>query len=134
MKFKVLILVIILSGVAMAASEDLQATLKGYLWKNRVLIFLTDSPSNPTLEREKIAIGKNRERIEERNIVALFESEAGGELHKKFKAKGPFTAVLIGKDGGEKWRKTTEFALDEVFKEIDAMPMRKIEKSASNVR
>jgi hypothetical protein len=38
-----------------------------------------------------------------------------------------FSVVLIGKDGGEKLRRPTPLAPDELFALVDAMPMRRAE-------
>jgi hypothetical protein len=42
---------------------------------------------------------------------------------------GKFTVVLIGKDGGEKLRRSDEVDLGEIFSLIDSMPMRQRERS-----
>lgn len=41
--------------------------------------------------------------------------------------KADFTAVLVGKDGGVKWRATRPTPPNEIFSVIDSMPMRIIE-------
>ena len=38
-----------------------------------------------------------------------------------------FSIVLIGKDGGEKLRRTTPLSPEELFAIVDAMPMRRAE-------
>ena len=38
-----------------------------------------------------------------------------------------FSVVLIGKDGGEKLRRTTPLSPEELFAIVDAMPMRRAE-------
>jgi len=40
---------------------------------------------------------------------------------------GQFMAILIGKDGGEKFRRDRNVELKEIFKIIDGMPMRRQE-------
>ncbi len=40
---------------------------------------------------------------------------------------GAFAAILVGKDGGEKFRTTKPVSSESVFRRIDAMPMRKEE-------
>jgi hypothetical protein len=39
-----------------------------------------------------------------------------------------FSVVLIGKDGGEKLRRSTPLSPDELFALVDAMPMRRAER------
>ena len=45
-------------------------------------------------------------------------------IQTQFGAKS-FSVVLIGKDGGEKLRRTTPLSPDELFAIVDAMPMRR---------
>lgn len=42
-----------------------------------------------------------------------------------------FSVVLIGKDGGEKLRRTTPLPPEELFAVVDAMPMRRAEMRSS---
>jgi len=39
----------------------------------------------------------------------------------------PFTIILIGKDGGEKYRSNSILTADRLFAMVDAMPMRQSE-------
>ena len=43
-----------------------------------------------------------------------------------------FSVVLVGKDGGEKLRRTTPLAPAELFALVDAMPMRRAEMRERN--
>ena len=52
----------------------------------------------------------------------------GNALRKRFAAPhGKFTFLLIGKDGGEKYRRESGIDLQDVFRLIDSMPMRQQE-------
>ena len=51
-----------------------------------------------------------------------------GITHQKFKiAKNQFAFILIGKDGGEKYRSFNVVTKQKLYSFIDAMPMRKYE-------
>lgn len=54
-------------------------------------------------------------------------------LYRKYKVDGDqFTVILIGKDETEKHRVTRILEMQELFAIIDAMPMRKAERSKKN--
>ncbi len=46
-------------------------------------------------------------------------------LRRKFRLPAGFTAILIGKDGGEKLRRAKPFPTALLERTIDAMPMRR---------
>lgn len=79
--------------------------------------------------------------FEERDLVVLFVPPEGstrvlrGDTTKALAAAAlrrdrdvstgtGFTALLIGKDGGTKWRESRPARPDEIFALIDSMPMR----------
>jgi hypothetical protein len=47
-------------------------------------------------------------------------------LHRQ--GASSFAVVLVGKDGGEKRRSNDVVAVEELFAQIDAMPMRQSER------
>ncbi len=51
-------------------------------------------------------------------------------VETRFDAKS-FSIILVGKDGGEKLRRTTPLPPDELFALVDAMPMRRAEMRES---
>ncbi len=120
-------------------SEDV---LHPHVWKNRVLIVFANSDKNPDYQKQMSLISKAEAGFAERHLVvfSIFENyglspayqnldaQICRKLHEKFKVdKNKFTIVLIGKDGGEKYRKQTILTNEELFAIIDAMPMRKAE-------
>jgi hypothetical protein len=55
-------------------------------------------------------------------------SHVSAAMARKWGASGQgFTYLLIGKDGGVKARAREAVPLDEVFRQIDSMPMRQQE-------
>lgn len=120
-------------------SEDI---LHPYIWKNRLLIVFATSDKNLNYQKQMSIIAKASTGFAERYLIvfSIFENHGVSPMHQnldnqtckklyeKFKiGKDSFTVVLIGKDGGEKYRKNTILTSEELFAIIDAMPMRKAE-------
>ena len=60
--------------------------------------------------------------------LLVYTYKDGSSFHKKYAVKpGQFTIILIGKDGGEKFRSYTVVKPETLFALIDSMPMRKAE-------
>jgi hypothetical protein len=122
-----------MGGATMAGSvADLQ-------WQNRVLIlFGTDGDA---VRRQVSELLARRDGLEERDmrVFAVIDdrlepihgpvpdAEDAATLRARFAIdpQAAFTAVLIGKDGGEKWRQEQVTPPAEIEAVIDAMPMRR---------
>jgi hypothetical protein len=76
--------------------------------------------------------------LKERDVVVVFVPVAGSgdqpsnrhlqELRREFHVAAPeFTVVLVGKDGGEKFRSHVPVTIEKLNAVIDAMPMRRQE-------
>ena len=114
-----------------------------YAWNNRVLVVFADEPSKQLDAQRSELAGQERELadrdmvvfavIGDRRIVSLFgdapPSDEASEIRQKFDVPlhAPFTVLLIGKDGGVKWRDQRPARPGELFALIDTMPMRKQE-------
>ncbi|GAB4187262.1 MAG: DUF4174 domain-containing protein [Thermoflexibacter sp.] len=120
-------------------SEDI---LQPYMWKNRLLLVFATSDKNLDYQKQMSIIAKASTGFVERHLIVFSIFENHGitstnqsldfhtckKLYEKFKiSKDNFTVVLIGKDGGEKYRKNATLTSEELFAIIDAMPMRKAE-------
>ena len=117
--------------------------LRAYLWSHRLLIIGSPSVDHhryqvlaQTLEREAQNLA-NRDLL----VFHLFESgvsqvgekrlspQAATALRKQLRlVSGQLMTVLIGKDGGEKQRRTNRVDLEEILGLIDTMPMRQQER------
>ena len=98
--------------------------LDGLKWKKRVIVLLSASPTDARLLTQKEKLASQRSPMAERDVVVLEETSAQGPLHRRFSVRDDFSALLIGKDGGEKWRTSDIFLPQIVFDQIDQMPMR----------
>jgi arylamine N-acetyltransferase len=121
-------------------------TLEAYQYKNRLILFSV--PDAKGAKNLHALLDKSRADLEERdvkiidlspnasrlpNTVRLSDKE-NTLLRKKFRVSQEETQaifILIGKDGGEKARQTTELDLTKWFTLIDQMPMRVQERQRS---
>ena len=119
----------ILLAAALAASPTLAQTR----WERRVLIVAAPSPQDPELAEQRRILGTWTAKGDERDltIVEVVGDQVRGAgdtapaLRRKFRLPAGFTAILIGKDGGEKLRSAKPFPTAVLEQTIDAMPMRK---------
>ncbi|MGF1677669.1 MAG: DUF4174 domain-containing protein [Candidatus Methylacidiphilales bacterium] len=110
-----------------------------YKWKYRLVAGVVEDPDQ--LERLKKNIEAEPEGIKDRRLGFLIlhgkeawihnlpehQREPGWEVEMRARIKGD-SLVLIGLDGGVKARYlASRFRLEEVFREIDSMPMRRSE-------
>lgn len=114
-----------------------------YRWKNRVLVLLAQ-PGDQQVEVQQQALASYQDGLAERDMVIFAvigndrvqailgnappDAEAAA-LRARFDVPpdGTFTALLVGKDGGVKWRENRPAGQRELFDLIDAMPMRRSE-------
>ena len=110
-------------------------TLDDLRWKNRVLlVFVNENTDIDDLYKKfqenadeiddrdirLFIIGDSVETTDERTLKKDYQMH----LRKRYKINtAMMTVVLIGKDGGEKYRKNS-LDLKEIYRVIDAMPMR----------
>ncbi|WP_380783696.1 DUF4174 domain-containing protein [Sphingomonas sp. R86520] len=119
----------VLLAVALAASP----TVAQMKWERRVLIVAAPTAGDATLaEQRRILAGwKANAAARDLSIVEIIgdqvrgASDSAAALRRKYHMPTTFTAILIGKDGGEKLRSARPFSAAALEATIDAMPMRK---------
>jgi len=119
----------ILLAVALAASP----TIAQMKWERRALIVAAPSPQDASLaeQRRILANWKSNADARDLTIVEIVgdtvrgASDSAAALRRKYRLPATFTALLIGKDGGEKLRSAKPFPAAALETTIDAMPMRK---------
>lgn len=92
----------------------------------RVLLFGT--AASPLVKDQWQLLQNDSSGLEQRDLE--IEIVPPGSLLYKTFAVSPvdhFTIILVGKDGGEKYRSTELTSTTQLFALIDAMPMRKAE-------
>lgn len=94
--------------------------------KRQVLIF--GQPHSQVVVQQLELLKKDAVEVAERDIIitlVAIESPA----YKKYKVEPstPLTVILVGKDGGEKYRTHAVLTARQLFALVDAMPMRQAE-------
>ncbi len=113
-------------AVASAATDPLAQ----YRWNHRVVVALASSPSDPNLAAQRRIFETMRTGAGDRDLVLLEATDdtpAGAALRQRFGGGTGFITVLIGKDGGAKASSERPMSAQDVFGQIDAMPMRRAE-------
>ncbi|MEL6265205.1 MAG: DUF4174 domain-containing protein [Pseudomonadota bacterium] len=110
------------------AAETLDAELIAYRWAARPIVVFADDPADPRLATQLDRFERDEARLAERDSVVIVDANPGfaTPLRRRFAPSG-FTVVLVGKDGGEKYRRAGVVAVDALTTRIDAMPMRRRE-------
>ena len=99
----ILILAFVLSSLTLSAAPD-----------RRVLVVSAPSLTDNSFRAQAALLLPAWSGLIERDFV----------IQTRLDAK-TFSVVLIGKDGGEKLRRTTPLTTEELFALVDAMPMRR---------
>ncbi|WP_315125954.1 DUF4174 domain-containing protein [Comamonas antarctica] len=115
--------------------------LEGERWKTRPVVVVVPRDSDPLLAKLRAALDatSGREAFRERDMVLYTVVAGKGSRNDQplapahtaallqaleLDAQGPAAFVLVGKDGGVKLREGAGVDLNEVFAEVDRMPMR----------
>ena len=136
---------IILLAVQLRADDMKNVDLDKYEWKNRLVLLFAPSSGFENYKNAVAELIQLSDEIDDRDLVVfhLLENDKSHvdekeisrkdvqRLTEKYNAeKGVMTTILIGKDGGEKYRQTGQTNWQEIFDRIDAMPMRRAEMRA----
>lgn len=136
--FLLSLIMLIIANVSLAKTSDLNE----YRWENRILLLFAPDSSHADYVAAQRLLEQYKAGLVERHLLvfSLFQQgeslqgdaslapEFVSDLWKTYEADANgLTTILIGKDGGEKLRQTGKMDLDEIFRRIDAMPMRRAE-------
>lgn len=119
----------VLLAIALAAAPSIAQMT----WKRRVLIVSAPTAQDASLAAQRRILADWRTQADDRDltIVEVIGSHVRGAtdgasaIRCKYRLPATFTAILIGKDGGEKLRSTRPFPASALEETIDAMPMRR---------
>ncbi len=112
----------------------------------RPLLLFARSPDDPSLLAQMTRLKDSAAGLHERDILviavpyntpsptqtSLTPADATEARRRFHVAPTDFTAILIGKDGGEKLRSTKPLSFNKLRDTVDAMPMRRDEMQKSN--
>ncbi len=113
------------SGPAFATPSPLAR----YVDHARVLVVSAAAQGDPDLARQDAALRAQADGLEARDVTVVRAVGAGGDACALRRAvrlpAGRFGVALVGKDGGVKLSRQAPVAMADLFKTIDAMPMRR---------
>lgn len=117
--------------------------IKSHQWKNRVVLIVSKTDSSKSLKKQLDYFKNNENEFKERKLITYqilpnrYLLSAKGELnnwiedktlYKEFMTlEDEFKIVLIGLDGNKKHTQNTPIYTKELYRIIDAMPMRRSE-------
>ena len=119
----------LLLAIALAASP----TVAQMKWERRVLIVSASTAEEPALAEQRRILGAWKTHAAARDLTVVEivgdtvrgASDPAATLRRKYHLPTSFTAIMIGKDGGEKLRSAEPIAPEVLAEAIDAMPMRR---------
>ena len=114
--------------------------IESYQWKNRIVLLKSIATTKDLLQEQLQLFEVQTKAVEDREII-IFVLEAdrvlnlkgkevalsAAEITNKYQLGGFQGVILIGKDGGVKWKEPFLVKPNTVFDMIDAMPMRRRE-------
>lgn len=91
-------------------------------------LFIFGDPKNVQVTQQLALLEKEGDGVKER-AIRITQVPEKAKQYKEYKVDTAtaFTLILVGKDGGEKFRSNRVTTADELFAIIDAMPMRRLE-------
>ncbi|NNJ96620.1 MAG: DUF4174 domain-containing protein [Gammaproteobacteria bacterium] len=140
---------LILLGALLGTTAHVSAAqMSEYVWQNRPLLLFAPSIADSRLQQTRHNLQRRRCELDDRNMIIGVILEQGQSrlddqtispsdattLRKRYAIdRDQFAAILIGKDGSEKYRRYDVPELDGIFALIDGMPMRQDEMSQNPV-
>jgi hypothetical protein len=132
---------LVLIVAALALMPSAASAMSVYQWKKRPIVVFAPSESDARLVRQKATINGARTSFLDRDVVVVYviggvashdlgpgPGMSGAALRSRFRAsEGAFRVLLVGKDGGIKLDSPAPIAANDLFGEIDRMPMRRDE-------
>jgi len=112
--------------------------IKEYQWKNR-LIIVNCGPDVSSCQKQKLSLSAKQKELKDRDVLLLYlENQVckmpDGTIKRADRFfdyldidPNSFEVLLVGKDGGVKYRKRKSIDPQIIFTLIDGMPMRQQE-------
>ena len=131
-------------GWGQIPAKDKPDLLATYKWQKRILLVFASDIKNLEGTAQLKLLKQTEQDLTDRDLVLItvrgnkIESNIPGDitandLRQQFQVKSTaFTLILIGKDGGEKYRTTRLTKPAVIFNIIDAMPMRQSEMKSKD--
>ena len=135
MKYIIIISIFIFNTFVQAESLPKLSNLDSLEWKNRVVILneIKNQDKSLQLLKEQVAQIDDRDiiwfSIKDNLVLSNYKGDLSSEFVSKIQEKFSHLqnkVILIGKDGGIK-SKSDYLNLEDIFSEVDSMPMRLFE-------
>ena len=141
----ILLAMLMVSVLSIGSSRNSLAVsldLSRFQWKNRLLFLFAPSRDHPLFNKLHQSLFSQKAEVADRDLIIFEILESGPSsmnteyidpqsaqsLREKFDIPlGEFTVILVGKDGGIKMKRQDQTELEDIFRLIDAMPMRRQE-------
>jgi hypothetical protein len=127
--------------LAMARTARAAPPLASWRWRSRLLLVFAPGPDNTDLldQRRLLATDQHGGAVRDLVTIEIVRDDAaiagradasldGARIRREYQVPPErFTLILLGKDGGEKVRRTHPMSADMLFGLIDRMPMGRTE-------
>jgi hypothetical protein len=132
----------VLLAAAVTGPSASEAGMQRFEWQNRPLLVFAPTPDDARLTDQLEIARTHADGWTERDMVTIAvvgdrpvtvdgtraKDLANAKLRARYGVAGDgFAAILVGKDGTEKLRRSQPIAARTLFETIDAMPMRRRE-------
>ena len=144
-------LVVILAGLPIgeiqAQTKPMMQALQPFKWQKRVVLVFAGTAADARWQKQQELLMQAGQELTARDLVVLGvvgnqvnamaaktdKLPKPEQLREQYKIKpDDFAVILIGKDGGEKYRTQEVVKPGAIFHIIDAMPMRQQEMRREN--
>jgi hypothetical protein len=124
------------------AAQPSEMDFEPFKWKKRLLLVFAPQSSDPLFAALQREISTRMNEVEDRDLVifeilelgasrmngAELDPHTAASLRKRFDVSPKaFALILVGKDSGIKLKRDDFNGLEEIFRLIDSMPMRRNE-------
>ncbi|MDR5761386.1 DUF4174 domain-containing protein [Caballeronia sp. LZ035] len=126
-----------MATISRAGAGAAPSSVEQYAWQKRLLIVFAGNADSAALSKQRATI-KGSKGFTERDLLVIEVigddvqgvGDSASALRQRYGVKaGTFRVLLVGKDGGVKLDSHEPIESRDLFKTIDAMPMRKQEAS-----
>lgn len=102
--------------------------LSDFRWIARPIVVFADSPADPRFQEQMKLLAARPEALAVRDVVVITDTDpaANSSIRQALRPNG-FMVVLIAKDGAVNLRKPVPWAVRELTRSIDKMPLRQDE-------
>jgi len=112
--------------ITLGAGEAKPETLAAHRWEARPVLVFAPSEEDPRLAAQLDLLEAAGAALRDRRVVVIVDTDPDSALRDRFRPDG-FTVILVGLDGGEKYRSRGIVPVETLNGRIDAMPMRRRE-------